>query len=68
MTRVPRGFPADHPAADYLRLKHYLGFREWPPEFATSERFWAELLATFAAVMPLVRYLNESIAIGGREP
>ena len=68
LTRVPRGFPADHPAADYLRLKHYLGFREWPPEFATSERFWPELLATFTAVMPLVRYLNESIEIGGRKP
>jgi uncharacterized protein (TIGR02453 family) len=64
LTRVPRGFAADHPAADYLRLKHYLGYREWPPEFATSDRFWPELLGTFAAVMALVRYLNDTIGIG----
>jgi uncharacterized protein (TIGR02453 family) len=64
LTRVPRGFPADHPAAEYLRLKHYLGCREWPPDFATSESFWPELLGTFAAVMPLVRYLNDTIGIG----
>ena len=64
LTRVPRGFPADHPAAEYLRLKHYLGYREWPPNFATSESFWPDLLGTFAAVMPLVRYLNETVGIG----
>jgi len=63
LMRVPRGFPSDHPAAEYLRLKHYLGYREWPPEFATSDAFWTELLGTFAAVMPLVRYLNETIGI-----
>jgi uncharacterized protein (TIGR02453 family) len=67
LTRVPRGFPADHPAAEYLRLKHYLGYREWPPDFATSENFWPELLGTFAAVMPLVRYLNETIGVGRRD-
>ena len=66
LTRVPRGFPADHPAAEYLRLKHYLGYREWPPEFATSNRFWREILGTFAAVMPLVRYLNETIGVANR--
>ncbi len=64
LTRVPRGFPADHSAAEYLRLKHYLGSREWPPEFATSKNFWPELLATFRAIMPLVRYLNETIGVG----
>jgi uncharacterized protein (TIGR02453 family) len=67
LSRVPRGFPADHPAADFLRLKHYLGFREWPPDFATSNRFWPELLGTFTAVMPLVRFLNETIGVG-RQP
>jgi uncharacterized protein (TIGR02453 family) len=65
LTRVPRGFRGDHPAAEYLRLKHYLGYREWPPEFATSAEFWPELLGTFVAVMPLVRYINETIGVGG---
>jgi uncharacterized protein (TIGR02453 family) len=64
LTRVPRGFAADHPAAEYLRFKHYLGFREWPPELAIGTAFWPELLGTFAAVMPLVRYLNDTIGVG----
>ena len=66
LTRVPRGYAADHPAAEYLRLKHFLGFSEWPPELATSPKFWPELLATFSAVMPLVRYLNDAIGVGAR--
>jgi uncharacterized protein (TIGR02453 family) len=66
LTRVPRGFPTNHPAAEYLRLKHYLGYREWPPAFATSDAFWPELLGTFAVVMPLVRYLNDTIGIDKR--
>jgi uncharacterized protein (TIGR02453 family) len=64
LTRVPIGYPADHPAAEYLRFKHFLGYREWPPHFATSDRFWPELLGTFKAIMPLVRYLNEAIGVG----
>jgi uncharacterized protein (TIGR02453 family) len=64
LTRIPRGYAADHPAAEYLRLKHFLGFTEWPPELATSPEFWPELLATFSAVMPLVRYLNETMGVG----
>jgi uncharacterized protein (TIGR02453 family) len=58
LTRVPRGFAADHPAADYLRHKQFMAFREWPPALATSARFWPELLATFKAIAPLVVYLN----------
>jgi len=61
LTRVPRGYPKDHPAADYLRHKQFLGFREYPAEFALSPRFYPELLQTFRALTPLVNYLNEAI-------
>jgi uncharacterized protein (TIGR02453 family) len=64
LIRVPIGYAVDHPAAEYLRFKHFLGFREWPPEFATSDQFWPELLGTFVAIMPLVRYLNDAIGVG----
>ena len=36
LTRVPRGFPADHPAADWLRHRQFLAGVERPAEFATS--------------------------------
>jgi uncharacterized protein (TIGR02453 family) len=72
LTRVPRGFPSDHPAADYLKHKQFMAFREWPPELMTSAKFWPELLGTFRAVAPLVAYLNEAMGIasmpGTRDP
>jgi uncharacterized protein (TIGR02453 family) len=61
LIRVPRGYPADHPAADYLRHKQFLAGRELPADVATHDDFYAELLATFKAVVPLVRFLNEPL-------
>lgn len=58
LTRVPRGYVKDHPAADYLRYRQFLAGREFEPEFATSTRFYPELLKVFRGVVPLVRFLN----------
>ena len=61
LTRVPRGYPSDHPAADFLRRRQFLAGRELPAEFATRDEFYPELLATFKALTPLVRFLNEPL-------
>jgi uncharacterized protein (TIGR02453 family) len=61
LTRVPRGYPSDHPAAERLRHKQFLAGRELPAEFATKDDFYPELLATFKAIVPLVRFLNEPL-------
>lgn len=61
LSRVPRGYPKDHPAAEYLRYKQFLGFREFPAAFGTSAEFYPELLRTFKTMMPLVRFLNDAI-------
>ena len=58
LTRVPRGYLKDHPAADYLRHRQFLAGREFEAEFALGPRFYPELLKTFRAVLPLVRFLN----------
>ena len=62
LTRVPRGFAKEDPAAEYLKLRYFLAGREFPPEFATSTKFYATLLATYKAIMPLVRFLNEPLS------
>lgn len=67
LTRVPRGFPADHTAAAHLKYKQFMAFREWPPELMTSPRFWPELIGTFRAVAPLVAYLNDTMGVGPQE-
>lgn len=61
LTRVPRGFPKDHPAAEYLKYRQFLGGREFPAAFATSPAFYPALIATYKAMMPLVRFLNEPL-------
>jgi len=62
LKRVPRGFPPDHPAADYLKLRQFLVSRECPPECATSPRFYRQLVTLFAQMMPLIRFLNEPLS------
>lgn len=58
LSSMPRGYLKTHPAADYLRFKQFLGGKEFEAAFATSERFYPELLTVFRAVSPLVRFLN----------
>lgn len=61
MTRVPRGYPADHPAAQFLKYRQFYGGAEFPASLAHSREFYPTLLATFKALMPLVRFLNEPL-------
>lgn len=61
LTRVPRGFDKDHPAADYLMHKQFMGFREEPGAFATSKDFYKHLVGTFKTMAPMVRFLNEPL-------
>jgi uncharacterized protein (TIGR02453 family) len=61
LTRLPRGFVKDHPAAHYLQYKQFLAGREREPEFALSDAFYGELVRTFKATVPLVRFLNAAL-------
>jgi len=65
LQRVPRGFPKDHEAAEYLKFRQFLAGREFEPVFATSPKFYPGLLAVFKRVAPVTRFLNEPL-IGGR--
>ena len=62
LKRVPRGFPADHPAADLLRQKQFLAGCERPAVFAINPRFYPSLLRLFAHLAPLIGFLNEPLA------
>ena len=61
LQRVPRGFPKNHPAAEYLRHRQFLAGREFPAAFAYSPRFYRGLLDTFRVVAPLITFLNEPL-------
>lgn len=61
ISRVPRGWPKDHPAAVYLMHKQFLGFREEPAAFAARPDFYRQLVGTFKALAPMVAFLNEPL-------
>jgi uncharacterized protein (DUF2461 family) len=61
MTRVPRGYAKDHPAADYLQNRQFMAFREEPAAFATRKDFYQQLKTTLETITPLVRFLNEPL-------
>ena len=61
MTRVPRGFAKDHPAAAYLQRRQFLAFREEPAAFASSKSFYKQLVWTLETITPLVRFINEPL-------
>jgi hypothetical protein len=65
---VPRGYPADHPAAEYLRFRQLYAGRSYDVALATSARFYPELLRVFRAVAPLVAFLNEPLVAARPEP
>ncbi len=67
MTRLPRGYPKNHPAAEYLQHRQFMAFREEPAAFATSKDFYKQLRDTLQTVRPLVRFLNAPL-IASQQP
>jgi uncharacterized protein (TIGR02453 family) len=61
LQRVPRGFPADHPAAEYLKMKDLVVLKSFPVTLATTPRFHTTLISMFEVLAPMVRFINEPI-------
>lgn len=61
LQRVPRGFPQDHEAAEYLKFRQFIAGREFPATFASSSRFYAGIVGVFRQIAPLVKFLNEPL-------
>src|SRR5260370_24775400 len=52
LTRVPKGYPCDHPAGDLLRLKQYLLYVLLPPHLATTPTLYTPVDKHFRAQTP----------------
>jgi uncharacterized protein (TIGR02453 family) len=61
LQRVPRAFPSDHAAAEYLKHRQFLAGREFPASFASSSMFYGGVLGVFRHVAPLINFLNEPL-------
>jgi uncharacterized protein (TIGR02453 family) len=68
LQRVPRGFPKDHEAAEFLKYRQFLAGRDFPATFAASLKFYSRLIDVFRQITPLVNYLNEPLLKSARGP
>lgn len=62
LTRVPKGFPSDHPAADLLRKKRFVLHVELDPGVATTPKLLAEVTSRFKVIQPVLEYLDRPVS------
>jgi uncharacterized protein (TIGR02453 family) len=67
LARVPKGFPADHPAADLVRYRQWLFDITLDAALAGTPRVYDEVMKRFRAMTPFVEFLNAPLASGRRE-
>ncbi len=60
-TRVPRGFSAEHPAAQFLKHKQYVLYQKLSPDIATTPRLFREISSRFEAMAPFVEFLDKPL-------
>jgi uncharacterized protein (TIGR02453 family) len=64
LSRVPKGFAADHPAADLLQMKQFLLFRTLEGSLATTPKLFREMLSRFQVMSPFLEFLNRPLSRG----
>jgi len=63
LTRVPRGYAPDHPAAQWLRYQSFTLGRGLSDAQVTSARLPDLLAQDFAGMLPLVRWVNGALGL-----
>ncbi|HZF68956.1 MAG TPA: DUF2461 domain-containing protein [Gemmatirosa sp.] len=63
LTRVPRGFAAEHPAARWLRFQSFTAGHALGDEEATAATLPDQLERSFTALLPVVRWLNAALGL-----
>lgn len=61
LRRVPRGYAPDHPAARWLRYNTFTASRPLTDAQVLSARLVDSLMKNYAALLPLVRWLNGAL-------
>lgn len=62
LTRMPKGFPVDHPAEELLRHRQWYLENSLDIRLLTTPRLVAELVKYFELMAPLVEFLNRASA------
>ena len=59
LKKAPKGYPADHPNIELLKLKSYLVVNEVTDEFVMGEKYFDHTINVLKAMKPLNDFLNE---------
>ena len=60
LQRVPKGYEADNPASEYLKLKSYIAMRPLTDEEVCSRTLQKTCMASFTALKPLLDFINRT--------
>ena len=63
LTRVPKGYEADNPAADYLKMKSFVATAGLKDSDITSKDLAKKVLTTFETLQPLLNFINRSLEL-----
>ena len=61
LSRVPKGYEPDNPAAEYLKLKSYVAMVKVSDADLASKDLVKKTVAAFEALQPLIEFVNESV-------
>lgn len=62
LSRAPKGYPADHPNIELLKLKSFLAMQSFTDEEVLQEDFAGRAIESFRMVQPFNEYLNVAIS------
>jgi uncharacterized protein (TIGR02453 family) len=60
LSRVPKGYENDNPAAEYLKLKSFIAFRLLSDKEATAKPLLKITVDSFETLSPLINFLNRA--------
>jgi uncharacterized protein (TIGR02453 family) len=61
LTRLPKGYEADNPAAGYIKLKSFVALKPLSDAEINSRDLLRKVITAFAALQPLLEFINASI-------
>ncbi len=62
LSRVPKGYAPENPAASHLKLKGYIAMVNIPDEVLLSKTAAKTIAGAFEVLRPLVQFLNEAVS------
>ena len=61
LSRPPKGYEAENPAIEFLKLKSFTASRKIPDNLLTSDKFIPFVKESLIALKPLISFINRGL-------